>query len=630
MQPAPLSQDELLQLEALEAEEAQLAGTAPESGPTTGIDPREAELGIMRRAQYALEPLESNRRAFLIEEYGAENVMQDENGDLFVRQQGMFRPVNEPGFSAADVANFIGATPEMLGAGAGALLGMGAGSIPSAMVGGAAGSALRQGVSAAIGTPQVAGLKERAFETGVSALTSGAGAGVGKVLKGAGKGAVEQISKRIPGFAKSEIGENMAKIATEEGVPALTPSQVAGGDDLIAEKILQARRFFGRGLRQHTKKQVEAIKKNLSEGFGEFVETESDSFASGLRVKDLAERNIKTIKTTASKLYDEIDKEGAEILLPTRPLRRSLIDKFSQKGFFNSRGKALPYSSKTGLTRDQYKRVQSVYGGILDDIKNSGDMIDFKSVNTMRKTIDANIKEVGKMDGGDIPLLELRKDFMEGAEQMLSGKSPDLSNKFKEANSLWKSYLDKSNLYRNSGGKGLGLAEIDNARVLKQAFSNARRVEQLKEVIGENATRSAGVAYINGLLSKNLGKEGSIGARTLLNKITGENTEAIRRAIGRTQYKKLVNNLKLLDRIGEPINPSKTAITQLMADISVKNLVSGVGDVALAKARNLKLKAPQLADELLESVPMRSAGLAGLLADPKQREMSYKSRSRKK
>lgn len=147
----------------------------------TEIDPKtEASLGFINRAKYSLEPIQSNRKALLEQQFGQDNIMEDKNGELFVRQNNKFVPVNKDGFSTADVADFAGAIPEMAGGLAGGAAGVaaglatsgGLGSVPMAIITGAAGagagSAIRQGLSAAVGTPQVASLGERALETGLS------------------------------------------------------------------------------------------------------------------------------------------------------------------------------------------------------------------------------------------------------------------------------------------------------------------------------------------------------------------------------------------------------------------------------------------------------------------------------
>jgi hypothetical protein len=70
--PQGLTQEEQNELMAIEQELA-----ARQSRPVSINMASEADLGFINRARYSIEPLESNRRAFLAEQYGQENVMQD-------------------------------------------------------------------------------------------------------------------------------------------------------------------------------------------------------------------------------------------------------------------------------------------------------------------------------------------------------------------------------------------------------------------------------------------------------------------------------------------------------------------------------------------------------------------------
>lgn len=248
-----------------------------EQAPAASVNPsREASLGFVNRARYAIEPLESNRMALLAQEYGQENIQQDDKGNVYLKQNGQFRPVNKPGFSTADVADFAGALPEMaggvVGMGVGAVGGGGVASIPLAMglgaAGGGLGSIVRQGTSALLGTPQVATVVERASETGLSAGIGGAFGGAGQALKLAapsiksGAKSVADVFKRgvqkVPGaqsvgeviessskatkgvidslnktfsFKRAEDADELLKLADEIGVDkSILPEAIEYGD----------------------------------------------------------------------------------------------------------------------------------------------------------------------------------------------------------------------------------------------------------------------------------------------------------------------------------------------------------------------------------------------------------------
>ena len=59
----------------------------------------ETELGILGRAQFALEPIEANRQAFLKAKFPGR--VAEKNGELIIYQKGKWTRPNEIGFSTA-------------------------------------------------------------------------------------------------------------------------------------------------------------------------------------------------------------------------------------------------------------------------------------------------------------------------------------------------------------------------------------------------------------------------------------------------------------------------------------------------------------------------------------------------
>jgi len=137
-------------------------------------DNNEATIGLWDRLRFHVEPIKSNRLKLMESKYGAQNIIKGPGGSIWLNQAGEVRPLNAPGMSMADIGDIAGALPEMLGAVAAGLVGTvatgGAGGLPAAFAGGAAGSIIRQGFSASLGTPQVATPAERAVETGLSGV----------------------------------------------------------------------------------------------------------------------------------------------------------------------------------------------------------------------------------------------------------------------------------------------------------------------------------------------------------------------------------------------------------------------------------------------------------------------------
>lgn len=203
-----------------------LAETAPVE--SVQVQPgQEANLGFINRAKYSIEPLESNRRALLVEQYGAENVEQDPSGNVWVTKDGTKRPVNRQGASFSDIPEFaastIEAVPAAIGSAAGLFAGAGFASVPAAIVmgaaGGAAGSITRQGISALLGTPQIAKPIERVAETGLSAVFGGGASALGagaKALKEPikrGLSNAAQFTKRIGSDLASHLPETFLDVS---------------------------------------------------------------------------------------------------------------------------------------------------------------------------------------------------------------------------------------------------------------------------------------------------------------------------------------------------------------------------------------------------------------------------------
>lgn len=613
---------------------------AQQSAPPQRMNKEEeADLGFFNRLQYSIEPLESNRKAFLVQQFGAENVKEDEEGNTYINQNGTFQPVNKEGVSVADFADFAGSIPEIAGAGAGAVAGLGAGSIPAAMVGSAAGSAARQGLSALIGTPQVASPIERASEIGLSAALGGAGAGVGKVAAKAGKAIVPKLSKVFPKINIAKEGKKLLRISKQLDIPEPTAGQLSGGRTLEIEKALGIRRFFGRKIRKQTEKQIDAIKENLKNEVGEFIDTDSSREAIGGKIKTLASETIKRTKQASSELFDEVTSAAKGVAIPAKQTRVKLLSEFQKMGLFDINGNPIKHTSRTGLTETQFKRVQEVFGKILNDIERSGTDIGGGTINpgalgadltadtlnTMRKFIDANIKEGTSLGFDDVLLLKMRDTFLNVTEEMLEAQDPILKQKFKGARALWAKQFELKKLFGKGGNKGLGIEDLSDEKVLEKVFSDKQKVKQLKELTDSETVEQSAKTWVNDLLTKTLGQEDKVTAQAALNGLK-KNREALIEAMGRKSYMRLRDNLFYLERIGRPINPSKSTTTQMMS-LDFKQM--GIGALergaysARAGAENLQRSIPKY----LEALPEKGAKGLAAITDQGQRELGYLTRN---
>lgn len=570
-----LTPEEQAELAALEQEEAMETGLTPEEAQELAmleqeelmaqpkINPyEEADLGFSLRSRYAIEPLETNRMALLQKELGQENVKVDQSGNVFVNTDGEFKPVNIEGISAADIADIAGATPEMIGTVAGAAIGgvtsAGAASVPAAMAGGAIGSAGRQAISAMLGTPQEAGIAERAAEVGLSAGLAGAGAVAAKGAK--------TVGKKI--FPKLSVNKAFEKTAKRIGVD-LTDAQKVGGRLADLEKAQAETPIFGRGIRKKIEKQISQIKDNLGKQFGEFTDVDYDNLGAGNIVKNKVQTINQGIKDEAVRLFDDIAAKGQNVTVRSNVLKKSLSDKLNKIGIIDEDGFAKKFNAKSGLTRDQFDKVQRVTLDIIDGIdetaKMNNGLVNANEINTLRKSIDQNIREVSKMGYDDKALKNLRESFMDLTEDMLGAQSKKLKKDFITARGLYSKYLKNKNIIEKDLKLG-GTKELADEKTLNRIFQDTETLDKFIQLSDESTAKEAADNFIKDLLSKKLGKDDQISARGALKTIR-EKRGVLRKALGVKDYNQLVDNLNVLDQIGKSINPSQTAVTQLRTDV---------------------------------------------------------------
>lgn len=661
-QPQGLTPEEQAELQALEAEEAQ-AQQMLTAQPRVDYDD-EADLGTLNRLQYSLEPLESNRRAFLVREFGAENVMQDKEGEVYLRQGGEWRPVNKEGISMADIADVAGSTPEILGAGAGALLGFGTASIPAAAAGAGAGSIIRQGLSSAIGTPQVATTGERVAEVGLSTAFGAGGAAVGKGLKEVGKKVAPRVAKvlrksffdsnkRVGKFLKGLEGRGgdadlLEQTAKKYGLPEPTKAQIAGGDAYDIERALSERPVWGRGIRKKFEEQTEAIKKNLKEEIGDFVQPDAQPnlAKTGASIKSAAENVIESTKNRASELFDDVAATASDVKAPAKQVRGELLSSLNKFGLFDKKGNPLPHSAKTGLKPDEFKKLQTATGGMLRDlgfqfdVNDLGDIkslrgvadgfgdVDANFINTWRQYINDNISYEKGFSRADIRLKQLEQGLLDLGERMLDAADPESKVKWQTARKLWSEQLRLNQLFKKSGnvgkGKGIGIANLSEDKVLKTVFSNRQNVKSLIELTDQETAKKAGLEYIRENFLKKFGEEGQKSAQGAFSFLR-DNKDALETAIGRKTYKKLFDLVYFQKKLGKPFNTSKTGIMNILNDelFSVKGVASGLAQTAERGFKNLGTGTLNRAISTGRNVPKYLAPAAAALGEPTQRETSY-------
>lgn len=657
-----LTPEEQAELQALENEEAQ-AQEMLAAQPQIDRDD-EADLGTINRLQYSLEPLESNRRAFLVREFGAENVMEDKEGEVYLRQGGEWRPVNKEGLSMADVADVAGSTPEVLGAGAGALMGFGAASIPAAAAGAGAGSLIRQGLSAAIGTPQVATTGERVAEVGLSTAFGAGGAAAGKGLKEVGKKVAPKVAKvlrksffdsnkRVGKFLKGLEGRGgdadlLEETAKKYGLPSPTKAQISGGDAYDMERALSERPVWGRKIRKKFEEQTEAIKARLREEIGDFIQPDAEPnlAKTGASIKEAAENVIESTKNRAGELFDEVAETASEVKVPAKQVREELLSNLNKLGLFDKKGNPKPFTAQTQLTPDEFAKLQKATGGMLRDlgfqydVTDLGDIkslrgvadglgdVDANFINIWRQYINSNISYEKGFSRADIRLKQLEQGLLDLGERMLDAADPESKVKWQTARKLWAEQLRLNQLFKKGGnvgkGKGLNIANLSEDKVLKTIFNNKQNVKSLIELTDEETARKAGLDYIRENFLKKLGEEGqksAQGAYTFLM----DNKDALEAAIGKKTFKKLKDLTYFQKKLGKPFNTSKTGIMNAINEelFSLKGIGTGVLQRGERAVRGIGTGALQGAIGTGKNIPKYLAPGAAALSEPTQRETSY-------
>jgi hypothetical protein len=607
-QAVPSSSMDRAQLEQMALDKMSGAGM-------TEIDPEtEAILGFVNRAKYSIEPIQSNRKALLEQEYGKDNVL-DQKGELYLKDDGKFRPVNKEGFSAADVADFAGATPEILGGiagtGVGALAGLptgGTASLPLAMgigaAGAGAGSAIRQGLSAIIGNPQVATAGERALETGLSAglggLASGAGqiakpylqkakTGISQFFKGAGKEVAdttgETLSKTtadtvfdlngelkpIASTADDIMGnvadgsgrdvvkneqKKLAQIALDENIPhGPTYAQSAQGKSLIAEAQVMDTPLIGGKVRKIVDDQHKQIEKNLDSITGKFIDVDTDAFEVGQASREWAETSVAATKKIASELYKAVEDEGANAMIGKRAFLNKFANKAGELGLINPDMTRSQWAADSGLTEDTFKKLQNtIFSGIDALKKNPSPKVRFEAANAITKTLKGTAEELASTNpNGHRILSGFVKELNTTMEDILNKEVPELGEKWTSANKTWAKYKNNEEMMKRIIRDGVG-----DEKIVKSVMSDTSKIKDLQEVIGKDNVRAIAKTHVREILG-GLGKSGIGRASTALDAIR-KTAPQLKLALGEADYKKLVNNLYFLNRTGQPLNVSRASL----------------------------------------------------------------------
>lgn len=544
----------------------------------------EARLGFGTRFQYALEPLESNRRALLIQEFGRENVLQDNEGNLFVVQDGVPRPANAPGLSQADIPEFFAAMPEGIGVATGAALGAGAGgpagAIPGAILGGAAGGAVRQAVSSLVtDTPQVAEPSERAANVAISGGLGLLGYGAGKAVGSLGKAVWQKVAPKAAKRAMTVTSE-MKKFGMKP-----TLGQKYGGSLQRQEKQLEKIPIFGRSVRTEIAKQSEKVADIVKKEIGDVADDTINAPQAGMRLKNIASEQIKQIKSGASELFEDFTERAKDINLDATGTKNSFLGRIKKFNLFDMKGNPLPYNpEKSAIPMKEYRQVQNVIKPLIqafdraksEPIEQAGKqvkrrIISANAVNNLRKSLDGSVsifQTEGKQAGiSDATLLKVRSAFMDAVENGLEKQGDESLLLFKTARVMWSDAMKKNKLAQDLG---INLANtkrlIADEKVLNKIMLDTKNYEKLVDVVGKKTAKEAANKFLEDI-GKKSASFGDTSAARLLSGIN-KSRPVLEKALGKD---KITNIRKLLEVAKEnaiPVNPSMTEITRMEGSLS--------------------------------------------------------------
>jgi len=621
----------------------------------------EADLGFTTRAKFALEPIESNRIALLVEKFGPENVIKGPEGDLFLNQNGEIRPVNTEGISTADLAELVGSAPEIaasvgLGA-AGAATGLATGgttSIPAALAGGAAGatlgSAVRQAASAFLGTPQVATAEERGKELAVSGALGLGGAGVGQF---AGR-VLKPAAKAFPSvFGKA--AKPVREAAKRAGIK-LTFGQKVGGTALENELALGKIPIFGRNVRKTIKAQQETIEKNLKDEFGDFLQEAVPTDELGAGIKKTAQKKIDAVAKRAGELFDDVMKQADDVAVDGDVLKEGFLKSTKGLGLFDDAGNALPWNPQNaiGATRDEFLNTQKVIKEVIDSftaskapaksalgpgakdiVESSVDFIEPEKnivtatgLNNIRRSLDAQLRKARLEQNSKRILSSVRSAINDVTSEMLEAKSPKLAKDFRKARTLWAEKLRLENMGQKGGVKLLGDKALADEKVLEKAMTNTKAYQELVDLVGEDNARGAAEKFVKDQLQRKVGEDAATRkVETLRTLLVDKKGAVLKKALGARKFNRLKDNLRLLEANAKSLNPSETKTLDLITNPF--GLAEGAFTAAKGAAR--KTLSREFVEPVLEQgVPGGVAGITQLLGQEPKRKSNRRQSLRER
>ena len=352
--------------------------------------------------------------------------------------------------------------------------------------------------------------------------------------------------------------ENLKQIAKDNNLPAPTIAQAAGGDAILAEKNLAKTPFFGRGIRKQAEEQVKAVRKNLEEITGTFIDADNKAFDVGDKIKSLAEINVKAQKQVAQELYGQVDQLASASRVQTKGVYNRIRNMAADLGMMKPDGTFEEFNASNGMSKKSYDEVKSAYETIMKGIKrNGGDELHYDALNSIRKTLKSFSDESVGTEAG-IHIKKLEKSFNDSFYRALNRANPKAGNALKEANFRYAEYKNMDKYIKKNLGDTLAIENVS-----KRVWTDTRHIEEMKKIIGEENVREVGIHQVREIL-KDLGGSGVARADTALKKIYANKAKIVA-TLGEKEYKALMGNLRYLNRVNEPIDISRASLYSLLS-----------------------------------------------------------------
>lgn len=323
------------------------------------------------RAAASFKSTPEGRLNYFKSAFGADNVRVSDKDEIVWKntKTGKWHPVDEPGFSIADVADFAGDVPEIAGSMAGGALGGRGG--PQGTVAGVAGGAMLGNVlKQLIGSTMVPGQEDMSvMGRGGEALKSGILAGgiqkgfqLGGKLISRMRGAPGEVGDKLAGILTKDVNPELrdARLALEKEVGGqLLPSQITGSkNQAITEGFVSRNPFAASQISSFVlnkqmmpaTRRAESLMEKLVQG-GEGASSEELGAALKTNMQKVIEDAWKVTEEQASKDFGFLGAAGAKA--PNIPLTNyrnglnEIISRFGPKEFGPEANRIAAEAAKT-------------------------------------------------------------------------------------------------------------------------------------------------------------------------------------------------------------------------------------------------------------------------------------------